>query len=236
MSFTLLCDSCNLEPATFMGWCDDCADRAILGGFGTPHVRRGWEQSAAIRFAEWFQAIAALAVLLFAACSPPPYGDVVRVDRAAIAAPLPWAFACEFPPALRPAPRAAFAYWSAAAGRTLFEEQPCISAGQGITGVLVQLADSTRVDGAAEDPFTMGFTFPSFADGAVLGASITYYPEWAASDLGSQTSSARHEVGHVLGFGHAAEPTCIMYPQSTPGEELCPAETAAVATLYAGAP
>lgn len=174
---------------------------------------------------------AVLLALFLAGCST-PYGDVVRVDRAAVADPLPWAFACEFPAELQAEPRAAFGWWSDAAARELFREQPCVPAGEGIEGVLVELAKSGRAD----DAFTMGFTFPAFANARVLGASVTFYPEWVNSDASTRTSAARHEIGHVLGFGHAAEPRCLMYPDAFPGEELCPAEIDAVHALYSAVP
>lgn len=157
-------------------------------------------------------AIAALAFLFFPSSfkatkmlSP---GSLVIEKR-----PIVWEFQCSFPEDFKQEARAGFTYWNRLAGYELFYEDVCTDSTSEFGSIVVMYSDRS-LEGSSPDSYTLAQT--SFI---LMGAvrTVTFFREWTDPDnIGDMVTVSRHEVGHVLGFDHGDDPSCLMYPSVEP--------------------
>jgi len=140
--------------------------------------------------------------------------------------PIGWMFTCRFPEKNKHLVRNAFKYWDDLSEVDIFVElQECIPV-ESVTrdsGIIVVDAwpkthpDTTRIWKV------LGSTnrYPDDLQQKVRWAFIAFYPEWTKeTNEKKKLLNARHEVGHALGFEHAAEEDCYMYPSITDSQLL----------------
>lgn len=171
--------------------------------------------------------------LIFVSCAGPAHTTPVRPVPAQVLwthlpdrRPVTWSFDCSFPLGLRSAVREGFAYWDEQTPVHLFEELDC---GAQADVEVHHSADFYRIHGwvAGTRVFRRGDDWSR--------ADITFYrPFFDGNFSGGHDDSvrwtvARHEVGHVIGFHHLEDDSCVMYkwvdgPRYTHGQfpkQLC---------------
>jgi hypothetical protein len=125
-----------------------------------------------------------------------------------------WRFECDFPEVYRQQVRDAFRFWDNMVERDLFRERACADPAS---------ADWTMVASPhyfAPEPKTVDIRTWAVTDDddkkkTWKGGRIIFFRPYFLNknhEWFFRESVARHEVGHVLGFLHLSEESCIMYP------------------------
>jgi hypothetical protein len=179
-----------------------------------------------------------LSILLLASCQ-----DVVQMVFVFPANPIVWSFSCEFPERHKSAVRAGFEYWSKLLGKRLFiENDRCGVSDYFIPnkkrhGIAVVISDKPEYVVKGRQKLALWAAAPSASvSDEILSSMIVLYPMWQNShDEGLRESVMRHEIGHVLGFGHSPDNRCLMYELIEPYEGLkgaCSAEIEKFREIY----
>jgi Matrixin len=122
--------------------------------------------------------------------------------------------------------REAAAYWNIAAGRTLFVDATYAKPDDYNDIVFVQFKWASYSDPHHPDRTELAATSPDNV--------ITLYLGFLEQTDADRESTARHELGHVLGFDHSSLVECLMYPIIHPHwypAELCREEKALLRVL-----
>jgi hypothetical protein len=144
--------------------------------------------------------------------------------------------------------RAAFATWQAVSGTSIrFADGGATtqtSAGSDGTNLIIWRSTNLDPDKFEEGTLAVATTFFSVASGQIHDADIEFNGRdftWGVSgepDRIDVQSVALHEIGHLLGFGHTADPATVMHPTLATGAQkrvLTQDEIDAVRTNYPGA-
>lgn len=166
-----------------------------------------------------------LVLALICSCEHLPFvtdraGAYARLDEL----PTRWAFDCQFPDSQKWPVRSGFSYWNVLAGHEIFREEPDCSKTNEITSYLEFVVMASDAQYPYDVPFIVGnkvqIPEPTFATTSrhmiersqIIGAVILFYKPWLEeTSLAIQTSVARHEIGHALGFEHNGAETCLMH-------------------------
>lgn len=118
--------------------------------------------------------------------------------------------------------RQAVQWWSER-GSGIGEEVPC---NELMAGAPIEIFDVTSEIGMTTDGQTaMAAYFPY--DNY---HQINLYRDFSYETVDAQLTILKHEIGHLLGFSHAENPSCVMHNGFfTPDKELCREEIAALA-------
>lgn len=158
-----------------------------------------------------------LLVFLFLSCYPHETVNMRYTEMGAMVfreLPVNWAFSCQFPDEDKDPVRKGFSYWNDLVGRDLFKETETCGVNdlvfKDVPRALVLFVPGESTDRAE----VLATTNVGIFGGVPRSAILRYYGTWA--DYKSPTaleSAARHEAGHVLGFGHSDYPWCLMYSE-----------------------
>lgn len=161
--------------------------------------------------------LAVLSSLFISDCSPHRAVNLRYSERGPLVLrklPMSWAFSCEFPEEYRDAARAGFVYWNKILDQEIFRE----ASGCGVSSLITEdypRALIVYVPGVhPENADVLATTDVGLFDGIPRSAVLRYYGTWQSNKSRSAMESvSRHEVGHIIGFGHSDIEGCLMYPK-----------------------
>lgn len=153
--------------------------------------------------------------------------------------PVTYSFSCAFPEDKRDPVRKGFEYWNKMVDGELFKESDACGVD------IITFHDTSRalilfIPGKSpERDHVLATTFVGTVDGLPHSAVLRYYGTWADNRYPTALeSAARHEAGHVLGFGHSDYPWCLMYESimmkrySSSPKDACDDEVKAAREYY----
>lgn len=116
--------------------------------------------------------------------------------------PVKWHFDCSFQEDLKSDARAGFDYWNEQLGLNVFQEDESCDAASGIA---LHYSDEASVEGAMR----IAQADPSLK----LSGHIYFFKPWTShGDSVWRITTARHEIGHIIGLRHSKNPECLMFP------------------------
>jgi len=156
--------------------------------------------------------------------------------------PIKWTFVSSFPQKFRPHAREGFEHWERMTGIDLFIEIPDTNVLRdgGIRSAAMPTIVVTWSNGLSKiNEKRLGEAKQrKRIDGEIFFSYIRYYKPWFKTDEGKMLTTARHEVGHALGFSHVgySHKDCLMYTFITDekdGKIACEREIEIMKEAYA---
>lgn len=152
------------------------------------------------------------ATLVFlSACGVLPSSDSNHRSLFPCSFPLLWRTDCAFSESSEEVVRRGFDFWNTEAGYTMFIEVPCWAEAD----VTTERTVGSFIGPDGEEDTNIWADARAIRDsaGGWHGASIRFFDifEGVPDMVGLRETIVRHEVGHVLGFGHAEDSLCLMY-------------------------
>lgn len=148
-----------------------------------------------------------------------------------------WTFGCNFPEEYRQLVRDSFDYWELVVDEPLFvERDDCVNYVEldyEHNNIVVLYEDVRKKSKKNEGHVVLGTASKKYDTRKVKNFTITYWKDWDKKTEGKKVSTARHEVGHVLGLNHIDSEECIMYEFITKSfHEACKTEVDRILYLY----
>ena len=158
--------------------------------------------------------------------------------------PIEWSFTCDFPWNYKETVRDSFDYWDGMVERQLFVENPkCVwDEEMAWPAWKNHVVVSWRDHRNARNPRTRGTAYrDTHYDNLyrMYSGKIVYWKPWFKYGQAQRRTTARHEVGHILGFHHIVYKDCIMFRYSEsnqPTKKACDVEIKELRRLYGQVP